>query len=83
MEELMRGSGAEGLVAIPIAGVILLILKIFRIKHNSTYGDGRVGPCIPARWDRAGGAPILPLYRAWCLSPAKSALTTENLGNRR
>jgi hypothetical protein len=31
----MRGSGAGiGLVAIPIAGLILLILKIFRIKHN-------------------------------------------------
>ena len=31
----MRGSGAAiGLVAIPIAGLILLILKIFRIKHN-------------------------------------------------
>ena len=31
----MRGSGAAiGLVALPIAGVILLILKILRIKHT-------------------------------------------------
>jgi hypothetical protein len=31
----MRGSGAGiGLVALPIAGVILLILKILRIKHT-------------------------------------------------
>jgi hypothetical protein len=31
----MRGSGAAiGLVAFPIAGLILLILKILRIKHT-------------------------------------------------
>ena len=31
----MRGSGAAvGLVAIPIAGLVLFVLKIFRIKHN-------------------------------------------------
>jgi hypothetical protein len=31
----MRGSGAAiGLVAFPIAGLVLLILKVFRIKHN-------------------------------------------------
>jgi hypothetical protein len=31
----MRGSGAAvGLVAIPIAGLVLFVLKIFRNKHN-------------------------------------------------
>jgi hypothetical protein len=31
----MRGSGVGiGLIAIPIAGLVLLVLKIFRIKHN-------------------------------------------------
>lgn len=31
----MRGSGAAvGLIAIPIAGLVLFVLKIFRIKHN-------------------------------------------------
>jgi hypothetical protein len=31
----MRGSGAAiGLVAFPIAGLILLFLKIFRVKHT-------------------------------------------------
>ena len=31
----MRGSGAAiGLVAFPIAGLILLILRIFRVKHT-------------------------------------------------
>jgi hypothetical protein len=36
----MRGSGAAvGLVALPIAGLILLILKIFRIKHSYDLMD--------------------------------------------
>jgi hypothetical protein len=36
----MRGSGAAiGLIAIPIAGLVLLVLKIFRIKHNFTFEE--------------------------------------------
>lgn len=45
----MRGSGAAvGLVAVPIAGLILLILKIFRIKHSYDLMDmaGLVIACL-------------------------------------
>ena len=76
----MRGSGATvGLVALPIAGLILLILKIFRIKHSYDLMD-MAGLVIAwlAGWRRLGrNDSILSRYRAWHLPSVKSALMAE------